>query len=60
MTLGEIAYNAYCAERGWTSVRGEQLPDFNKQTPDLKQAWEVGAKAVEVEVKRLMELNKKS
>ena len=32
MTLGEIAYNAYCEARAWKSVRGERLPHFKEQS----------------------------
>lgn len=44
MTLGEIAYSAYCEARQWKSVRGEPLPKFQDQSPELQEAWEkVGA-----------------
>jgi hypothetical protein len=49
MTYGEIAYNAYCEARGWKSVRGEPLPKFKEQTPDLQAAWEKAAHAVAIE-----------
>jgi len=42
----KIAYNAYCAKRNWVSVRGEQLPKFEDQSPELKDAWEEAAGAV--------------
>jgi len=40
-SLGQIAYDAY-----WKSVRGEPLPQFAEQNPDLIKAWEKAAKAV--------------
>jgi hypothetical protein len=46
ITHGEIAYNAYCASRDWKSVRGEPLPTFDKQSEDLKIAWQKAAEAV--------------
>jgi hypothetical protein len=51
MTYGEIAYNAYCKAREWKSVRGERLPHFEEQSPELRQAWEIAAKAVAEEIR---------
>lgn len=44
--LGEIAYNAYCAARGWKSVRGEPLPAWGAQDEGLRAAWIAAALAV--------------
>lgn len=44
--LGKLAYDAYCANRGWKSVRGEPLPQFDQQSPELQAAWEEAANAV--------------
>lgn len=44
--LGEIAYNAYCAARGWKSVRGEPLPHWSQQDQSLRDAWIKAAEAV--------------
>ena len=49
-TLGEIAYNAYCEERNWESVKGDQLPHYRQQSNDLQEAWEMAAKAVAKEI----------
>jgi hypothetical protein len=46
MTLGEIAYNAYCHAVEWKSVKGDPLPQFIEQFPRLKIAWEAAAGAV--------------
>lgn len=46
MSLGEIAYNAYCEDREWKSVRGEPLPHFKQQAPELQQAWDKAGQAV--------------
>lgn len=46
MSIGEIAYNAYCSKRGWKSVRGETLPQFEAQAEDLQAAWQAAAMAV--------------
>lgn len=44
--LGEIAYNEYCAARGWQSVRGEPLPHWGQQDEALRIAWACAAGAV--------------
>ena len=46
MTAGNLAYDTYCNDRKWKSVRGEQLPKFDDQSDDLKSAWEAAAMAV--------------
>lgn len=46
MTLGQIAYDAYCKSRGWKSVLGEHLPHFEEQSPELKATWDAAANAV--------------
>ena len=43
--LGEAAYNAYCDSVGWKSVKGEALPKWNDQSPDLQKAWIAAALA---------------
>jgi hypothetical protein len=44
--LGKIAYEAYCKSRGWKSVRGEPLPQFEAQEERLQVAWQEAAEAV--------------
>lgn len=44
--MGELAYNTYCTMRGWLSFRGELLPLFDEQDPDIKEAWCAAASAV--------------
>ena len=41
MTLGEIAYNAYCKSHSW-----QPAATFNELMPELKTAWDESAKAV--------------
>lgn len=48
--LGEIAYDAYCAARGWKSVRGEPLPHWRQQDETLRNAWVTAAQAVAKEI----------
>lgn len=42
----KVAYDAYCEARGWVSVRGDALPQFEAQSPDLQAAWGAAARAV--------------
>ena len=44
--LGKAAYDAYCQQRGWKSVKGDPLPQWAEQDPNLRQAWMAGAEAV--------------
>ena len=43
---GKIAYDAYCESRDWKSVRGEPLPQFDAQSPELQAAWRAAGNAV--------------
>ena len=42
----KVAYDAYCESRGWVSVRGDALPQFEAQSPELQEAWASAARAV--------------
>lgn len=44
--LGRVAYDGYCKARNWKSIRGEPLPHFEQQAPELQEAWIEAAKAV--------------
>jgi hypothetical protein len=46
ITLGEIAYTAYCEYVGWKSVNGSDLPKWKDQKESLKLAWNAAANAV--------------
>lgn len=47
LSLGNIAYNAYCASTNWKSVyTGADLPQYDQQRPEVIQAWENSALAV--------------
>jgi len=50
-TLGQIAYDAYCEARNWKSIRGEPLPHFRQQAPDIIAAWEKAADAVAIAIR---------
>lgn len=47
MTPGQVAYEAYCGRSGGVSlVTGQQLPAWDDQAADIREAWEAGAQAV--------------
>lgn len=47
LSLGNIAYNAYCESTDWKSVyTGAALPQYDQQRPEVIQAWENSALAV--------------
>ncbi len=58
LSPGEIAYNAYCENRKWVSVRGDKLPEFENQSPELKAAWEAAALAVATQVMKTFSSDK--
>ena len=45
-TLGQTAYEAYCAAREWKSFTGEPLPQWDAVNPDIRTAWIAAARAV--------------
>ena len=46
-TLGQIAYEAYCATTDWKSaISGAPLPQYNVQNPKVIEAWEAAGNAV--------------
>jgi len=52
--IGKAAYNAYCAHRGWKSVRGEPLPAWENAEPDIRMGWDMAALAVAGEISQTM------
>ena len=52
ISLGKIAYDAYCAHRSWKSIRGEPLPSWDNQGEELRGAWTLAALAVRDHVGR--------
>ena len=42
----KAAYDAYCESRGWVSVRGDALPQFEAQSPERQEAWRIATRAV--------------
>jgi hypothetical protein len=54
ISLGQIAYEAYCEATGGVSlVSGEKLPDWADQSAAIKNAWEAAASAVTSELQGL-------
>jgi len=45
-SLGKVAYEAYGEHRGWSTFNGDVMPQWDEQTPELREAWEVAAQAV--------------
>lgn len=46
-SLGQVAYEAYCASTDWKSaITGAPLPQFGVQAPAVQAAWEAAAAAV--------------
>ena len=53
MTLGEIAYKAYCSARNWKSFNNDPLPSFDEmksKNPEIALAWEKAANAVAIHI----------
>ena len=46
MDLGEVAYGAYLASCGGKSIRGEELPSWDDQTPEIREHWRAAADEV--------------
>lgn len=50
-SLGQIAYEAYADHCNWKSIKGDSLPDWSNQLPEIMQHWEIAAIAVIHEVR---------
>jgi hypothetical protein len=46
MTYGQVAYEAYVTSCKGKSVRGEPLPPWWEQRPEIREHWERAAIAV--------------
>lgn len=44
--LAQIAYEAYGNARGWVVFDGSPMPQWDEQSPELKEAWDAAAQAV--------------
>ncbi len=48
-SLGQIAYEAYCATTEWKSaISGAPLPPWEMQKEPVMAAWEAAAEAVRI------------
>ena len=45
MTLGQIAYEAYCEHQDWKAFDGKPIPEWKDVREDIQQAWEIAAVA---------------
>ena len=52
-TLGQIAFEAYGDNREWKDWRGQPMPQWNEVKEGIREAWEVAAEAVKVNVEQL-------
>lgn len=58
--LGKVAYEAYCQQTGWKSLAtGQDLPKWVDLRAEIKEAWDISAHAVFVEVVGWYENDKK-
>lgn len=46
ITAARTLYEAYCADADWKSVRGEQLPAWDEQRPEIQAHWLAGVIAL--------------
>lgn len=47
MTIGQVAYEAYCNKTGWKSLAtGADLPRWDKLHIEIQHAWEAAAEAL--------------
>jgi hypothetical protein len=46
MELGKIAYEAYLVSCGGKSIRGEELPTWDDQAPEIREHWTAAGNAV--------------
>jgi len=46
LTPGEVNYAAYRAKRNGKTFDGREAPTWAQLDPDIKEGWEVGARAV--------------
>ncbi|MGH3220025.1 MAG: hypothetical protein ACRDPY_15195 [Streptosporangiaceae bacterium] len=51
-TFGQAAYEAYVASCGGKSIRGEDLPAWADQSPEIRAHWEAAAEAVATGVRQ--------
>jgi len=46
MDIGRVAYEGYLASCGGKSIRGEELPGWADQAPEIRAHWRAAADAV--------------
>lgn len=48
--LAQVAYEAYVDSCGGVSVRGDTLPAWDEQAPEIRQHWDAAVQAVVAEL----------
>jgi hypothetical protein len=48
MDLGQVAYEGYLVSCDGKSIRGEELPPWDGQAPELREHWRAAADAVKM------------
>ncbi len=48
MDLGQVAYEGYLVSCDGKSIRGEDLPAWNAQAPEIREYWRAAADAVKM------------
>lgn len=55
MTPGELNYTTYGFKRNWVAFNGDPIPTWTDVDEGIKEAWEMGARAVKLQA--LEEIN---
>jgi len=48
MDLGQVAYEGYRVSCDGKSIRGEELPSWDGQAPEIREHWRAAADAVKM------------
>lgn len=46
-----LAYNAYGDSRDWKTFNGDEMPQWDEQSSELREAWKAAAQAVATAVR---------
>lgn len=52
LTLGQVGYEAYGEDSGWTTFDGRPMPKWDNLRPDIQARWEISARAIADEALR--------
>jgi hypothetical protein len=48
LDLGQVAYESYLASCDGRSIRGEELPAWDAQSPEIREHWRAAADGVKM------------